>query len=619
MAVIKVLNVAEKNDAAKNIANLAANGNSSRREGLSKFNKIYEWKTMIQGQQCNMVMTSVSGHLLGLDFDERHRKWYSCEPIQLFEATLVKTCVDKNMINIKKTLEREARGAKWLIIWTDCDREGENIGYQIIEVCQSVNRNIRVFRAQFSEITPQSVNNAIQRLAQPNPLVSEAVEVRKELDLRIGAAFTRFQTLRLAKKFRSLVDQLISYGPCQFPTIGFVVERYKAIERFIPEPFWKIKVTHSVDEAKVEFTWKRQRLFDLTAAQIYHDICIENPLAKVDSVTSKPKSKWRPLPMDTIELEKLASKKLRISAKNTMKIAEKLYTSGFISYPRTETNIFPKDMNLRQLVEAQTPDNRWGDFATRILEEMGGPTPRVGKKSDQAHPPIHPLKMANSLAGDEARVYELVTRHFLACVSADAFGKETTVNVVIAEQEKFYANGLMIIERNYLDVYPYEKWSDKEIPNYENIQEFYPDTIDLVGSQTSPPQLLTEADLIALMDRHGIGTDATHADHIETVKQREYIGVTDGDKLVPGQLGMALCDGYDAMRLALSKPHLRAELEADLKRICDGAKNGNTVKMEQIAKYREVFRTASQQLEKLESACSEYLNEPPLIEGFLGR
>ena len=59
-------------------------------------------------------------------------------------------------------------------------------------------------------------------------------------------------------------------------------------------------VTHSVDEAKVEFTWKRQRLFDLTAAQIYHDICIENPLAKVDSVTSKPKSKWRPLPMDTI-------------------------------------------------------------------------------------------------------------------------------------------------------------------------------------------------------------------------------------------------------------------------------------------------------------------------------
>ena len=76
---------------------------------------------------------------------------------------------------------------------------------------------------------------------QPNPLVSEAVEVRRELDLRIGAAFTRFQTMRLQKKFSSLTDQLISYGPCQFPTIGFVVERYKAIERFVPEPFWKIR------------------------------------------------------------------------------------------------------------------------------------------------------------------------------------------------------------------------------------------------------------------------------------------------------------------------------------------------------------------------------------------
>merc|ERR1712029_44525 len=328
------------------------------------------------------------------------------------------------------------------------------------------------------------------------------------------------------------------------------------------------------------------------------------------------KSKWRPLPMDTVELEKLSSKKLRITAKNTMKIAEKLYMSGFISYLRTETNIFPKDMNLTPLVEAQTGDNRWGEFATRILEEMGGPNPRAGKKSDQAHPPIHPLKMASGLAGGEYKVYELVTRHFLACVSADALGKETTVDITISE-ERFYASGLMILERNYLDVYPYDKWSDKEIPNYENISEFYPDTIDLVGSQTSPPQLLTEADLTALMDKHGIGTDATHAEHIETVKSREYIGVCDGDKLLPGKLGIALCDGYDAMRLAMSKPHLRAELEADLKRICDGTKNGGVVKAEQIAKYREVFRKAQNQLEKIEGAIAHYLEEAPVPDFLL--
>ena len=103
--------------------------------------------------------------------------------------------------------------------------------------------------------------------------------------------------------------------------------------------------------------------------------CLENPEAEIVKVQTKNKSKWRPVPLDTVvissyfffiydwlmecqnnlmqEMEKLASRKLRISAKETMKIAEKLYTQGFISYPRTETNIFPKELDLRPLVEMQ--------------------------------------------------------------------------------------------------------------------------------------------------------------------------------------------------------------------------------------------------------------------------
>lgn len=84
--------------------------------------------------------------------------------------------------------------------------------------------------------------------------------------------------------------------------------------------------------------------------------------------------------------------------------------------------------------------------------------------------------------------------------------------------------------------------------------------------ETSPPQLLSEADLIALMEKHGIGTDATHAEHIETIKSRMYAGVQDDGRFLPRSLGMGLVQGYDAMGIALSKPNLRAELEADLKR-----------------------------------------------------
>ena len=109
--------------------------------------------------------------------------------------------------------------------------------------------------------------------------------------------------------------------------------------------------------------------------------------------------------------------------------------------------------------------------------------------------------------------------------------------------EEFVGHGLTVIQRNYLEVYIYERWSDKEIIDYEGIQEFEPTSIEVVEGHTEPPKLLTEADLISLMDKHGIGTDATHAEHIETCKNREYVFVEDRDKLVPGKLAMALVEG----------------------------------------------------------------------------
>uniref|UniRef100_A0A1B6CJT6 DNA topoisomerase n=1 Tax=Clastoptera arizonana TaxID=38151 RepID=A0A1B6CJT6_9HEMI len=510
-----------------------------------------------------------------------------------------------------RTLEREIKSCNTLIIWTDCDREGENIGFEIITVCKAVKSNIKIFRAKFSEITAQSARRAMETLGQPNKRVSDAVDVRSELDLRIGAAFTRFQTLRLQQVFPTLLsNSVISYGSCQFPTLGFVVERYKAIERFVPEKFWKIKVLHVVNDLTVEFVWKRVRLFDQLMCQVLFERCLEDMTATVEKITSKPKSKWRPLPLDTVELEKISSRKLKINAKETMAIAEKLYTKGLISYPRTETNIFPKELNLRNLVEMHTSSPNWGDFASRILNN--GPNPRQGKKSDQAHPPIHPTKYVDNLSGNEAKIYEYVVRHFLACLSKDAVGHETIVDIDI-NNEKFVANGLMILEKNYLEVYPYEKWNSKEIHIYQQGQIFRPTSLDIVDGETSPPKLLTEADLIALMEKHGIGTDATHAEHIDKIKFRRYVGLEDGIHFVPGHLGIGLVDGYDNMGFPMSKPNLRAELEADLVRICNGEKQPELVLAEQIAKYKEVFRIAQEQADKLDEALSKYMNAQPEV------
>lgn len=103
---MKYLNVAEKNDAAKSIANLLSNGAARRSEGLSTFNKLYTFHTMFRGQPADMVMTSVSGHLMEQDFTMAHRQWHSVDPIALFDAPIVKNCPEK-FIKIKQTLERE--------------------------------------------------------------------------------------------------------------------------------------------------------------------------------------------------------------------------------------------------------------------------------------------------------------------------------------------------------------------------------------------------------------------------------------------------------------------------------------------------------------------------------
>ncbi|XP_008328483.1 DNA topoisomerase 3-alpha isoform X1 [Cynoglossus semilaevis] len=604
----RVLCVAEKNDAAKNIAEIMSSGRARRREGKSKFNKIYEYEYHLFGQEVSVSMTSVSGHLLCQDFKLVYRKWNSCNPEILFDAEVEKYCPD-NMKQIKLTLEKEVRQCQALIIWTDCDREGENIGFEIINVCKAVKPNLHVFRAKFSEITQTSIRRACENLTEPDINVSDAVDVRQELDLRIGASFTRFQTLRLCKIFpEALANQLISYGSCQFPTLGFVVERFKAIQAFIPETFYKIKVLHDFQEEKVEFNWKRNRLFNHTACLVLYQICMEDPMATVTSVTSKPKSKWRPLPLDTVELEKLASRKLRITAKETMKVAEKLYTQGLISYPRTETNIFPANLPLSPLVEQQTQSPVWGTFAQRVLEQPGGPNPRQGKKSDQAHPPIHPIKYSSNLQGNEGRLYEFIVRHFLACVSQDALGQETMVDIDIA-QEKFSTAGLMIIARNYLDVYPYDRWSAKVIPVYEQGFQFQPTSIEMLDGQTSPPELLTEADLIALMEKHGIGTDATHAEHIETIKSRMYVGLTRDQRFLPGELGMGLVEGYNSMGYEMSKPDLRAELEGDLKLVSEGRKDKQSVLLHHIRKYKTVFIESVRKAKKLDEALSSYLGE----------
>ena len=594
--MVRVLAVAEKNDVAKNVANILGRGAVRTNNGLSKYNKIYEFTANNRTLgDCQVFMTSVCGHLFNYDFTEQYKKWLSCEPKVLFSAPIVRTCLQNNQ-NIKRTLEREIKRCDVLMIWTDCDREGENIGFEVISVCRSANPRINIYRTHFSEVTVPAITRAFNNLSQPNQKESDAVDVRQQLDLRLGSAFTRFQTLELQRLCPQLGKSIISYGSCQFPTLGFVVERWKQRENFVPQMFWSIDVNHKKDGINANFNWKRVRVFcEQTCLAIMAKI-MEKPEAVVTNIKSKRKTKWRPQPMDTVTFERAVSSKLKINAKTAMGIAEKLYTNGFISYPRTETNKFPPELKLVDYCQLQTASPLWGSFAQRVL--ANGPNPRNGNKTDKAHPPIHPTKYAPNLTGNEKRIYELIVRHFLATLDRDAVGFETTIEICI-NGEFFTLNGLRIEEKNYLEVYIYDKWSDKDIPRFNQNEKFSPDSIMLSEGQTTAPELLTESQLIALMEKHGIGTDATHAEHIEKIKERNYITETPERRLKPEGLGIGLVDGYDSIGYEMSKPNLRSALEKDLKAICEGTKAPNDVLHNQITQYEKVFVEAIRHKTKL--------------------
>lgn len=313
-------------------------------------------------------MTSVAGHLQSVDFESKYRSWHSCDPVALFEANIVSYVEDKKK-DIAKNIEHHARYAKTLFIWTDCDREGEHIGTEIRAVAASVNNRLlqpgNVSRARFSNIERQHV---IQAARNPIPLderQANAVNARIELDLRIGSSFTRLQTLSLQAMVERSGSEVgvLSYGSCQFPTLGFIIDRYFQVQNFVPETFWSIRVLHVKDDVNVKFNWSRNHLFDRMFTVILYERCLAAKLAKVTKVQTKPTSKWKPLPLTTVELQKMGSRYLRLDSTQVMQAAETLYQKGFISYPRTETDQFDLGMNLRALVEKQTQSNTWGQFA----------------------------------------------------------------------------------------------------------------------------------------------------------------------------------------------------------------------------------------------------------------
>ncbi|KAF2139686.1 uncharacterized protein K452DRAFT_300213 [Aplosporella prunicola CBS 121167] len=661
----RILCVAEKPSIAKAVSQHLSGQDKppSRPVRGAQYTHNYEFSYNFGGRWGNsqVVFTSVAGHITEQEFTESHRSWSSCRPAQLFDAPVVKSILqDKKLI--ANNILQQAKYCNTLFIWTDCDREGEHIGTEIRDIARKANSRLEVKRARFSNVERAHIINAARNPIELDEKQANAVAARIELDLRIGAAFTRLQTLSLQNLIAHVHEGVISYGSCQFPTLGFVVDRYFRVKNFVPEAFWNIKVTHVKDDIRIPFSWARVHLFDRMAVTIIFERCLTARKAKVTKMQKKPTSKWRPLPLTTVELQKLGSRFLRMDSQTVMNVAEQLYTKGWISYPRTETDQFDRGMDLRKIIEKQQQDSAWGNYAQGLMAG-GFRQPRNGRHNDKAHPPIHPVNYIakGALENDnQRRVYEFVVRRFLACCSEDALGEATDVEIQYGS-ETFRAHGLTVLERNYLDVYPYDKWeSSQQLPQFTVGEEFEPTEANMGEGKTTPPGYLTEPELIALMDANGIGTDATMAEHIAKIKERKYVmtqirgggrgaasaneegntatgrggrggrgggrgrgrgggrggsnaangsGWSGVQEFIPSTLGVALVEGYDnvGFETSLSKPFLRKQMEQEMRAICAGTTTRNDVVQQSLEQYREVFVRTQQQIDALKSAMRKYV------------
>lgn len=156
-------------------------------------------------------MTSVLGHTLSTDLPPEYNAWHNYPPSIPFDVRPI-TEVDKDKKAIARNIQNQARSSQILYIWTDCDREGEYIGTEVRDLALKVNPRLTVKRAKFSNIEPSHILSAARRPVDIDERQAQAVAARIELDLRIGAAFTRLQTLKL-KTVRGLDGRVLSYGP----------------------------------------------------------------------------------------------------------------------------------------------------------------------------------------------------------------------------------------------------------------------------------------------------------------------------------------------------------------------------------------------------------------------
>jgi len=491
-----------------------------------------------------------------------------------------------------------------LLLATDEDREGEAIAWHLLEVLKP---KVPVRRMVFHEITPQAIRDAVESPREINRALVDAQETRRVLDRLFGYEVSPV----LWKK----VMPRLSAGRVQSVATRLLVERERARMRFRSAEYWDLEATFDVGEdapvaegeprsfaaTLVSLDGKRVatgRDFGETG-QLSSDVVHLNGDAAgalagrltdsrfaVSSVEQRPYRRSPYAPFITSTLQQEGSRKLRLSAQITMRLAQRLYENGYITYMRTdsttlsETALTAARQQARELYGAEyVPD------APRRYE-------RKVKNAQEAHEAIRPAgdrfrtprEVRGELGSDEFRLYELIWQRTVASQMADATGHSVSVRVVgtstAEEIAEFGASGKVITFPGFLRAYVEEtddeqtERDDRErrLPPVQQGQAVEAAGIEPQSHATNPPARYTEASLVKALEELGIGRPSTYASILGTIQDRGYV-FKRGTALVPSFTAFAVVGLLEQHFARLVDYRFTAEMEDDLDGIAAGQRD----------------------------------------------
>ena len=590
--------IAEKNIAAQKIAQLLSTGKP-------KNDKVYNtpvYRFDVEGEE--WVSMGLAGHILAPDFPDeilfdKKEGWYSLtedgevlsaqvpdglarppydtklKPFlanginikgwkveslpYLTWAPIIKNPAEKEIIRVLKNLAKKADS---VVIATDFDREGELIGSDALSCVREVAPDVPVSRARYSALIKGEVTEAFNNLVELDQNLADAGESRQYIDLIWGAVLTRYLTLA---KFGGF-GNVRSAGRVQTPTLALVVERERERMAFVPEDYWQIRGMAAAKGADFKISHATARFTDKDAAQTAFGHVDGVAAGTVTDVAKRSRKQQPPVPFNTTSLQAAAAAE-GISPARTMRIAESLYMSGLISYPRVDNTVYPRSLDLEGIVKGLAANSP--ALAPVCKKVLAGPMkPTRGKTETTDHPPIHPTGQGDptTLDGGQLKLYNLIARRFLATLMGPATIENTKVSIDVAG-EPFAASGDVLVDAGFREAYPYGLKRDEQLPALDAGDVVDVHDVNLEAKQTEPPARYSQGKLVQEMEKRGLGTKSTRASIIERLYAVRYLK---NDPIEPSQLGIAIIDALSEFAPRVTTPDMTAELDADMTKVAEG-------------------------------------------------